>query len=111
LRLGGRFVVMVEYFADTPARTLGNFSCALGCADTDVLPGDHCAPANIRGSADGVKRGKVDRTFPYTFTRGFSTFGGALADVSPWPTSGPGEVWCGAEVSAGCGGGGAAWVF
>jgi hypothetical protein len=33
-------MVMVEYFADAPARTLGDFACALGCADTDVLAGD-----------------------------------------------------------------------
>jgi hypothetical protein len=75
-------MVMMEYFADTPARTLGNFSCALGCAHTDVFASDDCTLANIGGGADGVERGKIDRTFPYAFSRRSSAFGGALADVS-----------------------------
>jgi hypothetical protein len=75
-------MVMVEYFADSPARTLGNFACTLGRADTNVLAGDDCAFPNIGSGADRVKRGKVDRTFPYAFSRGSSAFGGALADIT-----------------------------
>jgi hypothetical protein len=89
-------MVMVKYFPDTPARTLGNFACSLGRADTDVLAGDHCALADIRGSPDGVKCGKVDRTFPYALGRRSSAFGGALADISGAMAdvgSGRGLVW------------------
>jgi hypothetical protein len=75
-------MVMVEYLADTPARTLGNFACALGCADSDVFAGDHCALSNIGGGADGVKRSKVDRTFPYALGCRSGAFGSTLADIS-----------------------------
>jgi hypothetical protein len=77
-----RLMVMVEYFGDTPTGALGNFACALGRADSDVLAGDGGTLADIAGSVDGVKRDKVARTFPNSLGRRAGALSGSLADVS-----------------------------
>jgi hypothetical protein len=75
-------MVMVEYFANSPTCALGDFSCALGGADADVLPSGRSAFADIASGVEWVKSDKVARAFPYTLCRRSSALGGSFADVS-----------------------------
>jgi len=77
-----RLVAMVEYFANAPACSLGDFACSLGCAGTDVLAGDDCTLADIAGGVDGVEGDEIARTFPDTLGRCSGALGGTFADVS-----------------------------
>ena len=75
-------MVMVEYFANSPTCALGDFACALGGADADVLAGNGSAFADIASGVEWVKCDKVARTFPNTLGRRSSALGGSFADVS-----------------------------
>src|SRR5580704_7261258 len=79
-------MVMVEYFANTPTCALGNFACALGGADTDVLACDGCTLADIASGGDWVKCDEVARTFADALGRRSSALGGSLAYVSGAPS-------------------------
>jgi hypothetical protein len=87
LRSGGsrgrlRLMVMVEYFADTPTCALGDFACALGGADADVLASDGSAFGDIASGVEWMKCDKVASTFPDTLGCRSSSLGGSFADVS-----------------------------
>jgi hypothetical protein len=75
-------MVMVEYSANTPARSLGDFACALGGANADVLTGNGCTLADIASGVEWVKGDKVARTFANPLGRRSSALGGSFADVS-----------------------------
>jgi hypothetical protein len=79
-------MVMVEYFANSPTCALGDFACALGGADTDVLASDGSAFGDIASGVEWVECDKVARTFPDTLGRRSSALGGSFADVSGAPT-------------------------
>jgi hypothetical protein len=79
-------MVMVEYFANTPACALGDFACALGGADANVLASGGAALADITSGVQGVKCDEVAGTFPNTLGRRPSALGGSFADVSSAPT-------------------------
>jgi hypothetical protein len=74
-------MVMVEYFANSPTCTLGNFACALGGADSDVLAGNGSAFADIASGVEWVKCDKIACTLPNTLGRRSGTLGGSFADV------------------------------
>jgi hypothetical protein len=78
-------MVMVEYFANSPTCALGDFACALGGADSDVLASHGSAFADIASCVEWVKCDKVASTFPNTLGRRPSTLGGSFADVSGAP--------------------------
>jgi hypothetical protein len=80
-----RLMAMVEYFANTPTGALGNFACALGRADTDVLAGDGGTLTDIASGVDWVKCDKVARTFSDALGRCSSALSGSFADVSGAP--------------------------
>jgi hypothetical protein len=75
-------MVMMEYFANTPACAPGDFACALRCADTDVLASVGSAFGDIAGGVGGVKSDQIARAFPNTLSRRSSTLRGSFADVS-----------------------------
>lgn len=75
-------MAMVEYFANPPTCSLGDFACSLGGADTDVLAGDGCTLSDIAGGVDGVEGDEIARTFPDTLGRCSGAFGGTFANVS-----------------------------
>jgi hypothetical protein len=75
-------MVMVEYSANSPTCALGDFACALGSADADVLAGDGAAFADIASGVERVKCDKVARTFPNPLGHRSSALGGSFADVS-----------------------------
>jgi hypothetical protein len=81
-----RFMVMVEYSANSPTCALGDFARALSGADADVLAGDGSAFGDIASSVEWVKCDKVARTLPNTLGRRSSALGGSFADVSGAPT-------------------------
>ena len=78
-------MVMVEYFANTPTCALGDFACALGGADTNILAGDGSPFGDIASGVDWVKCDKVGGTFPNTLGRRSSPLGGSFADISGAP--------------------------
>jgi len=80
---------MVQYFANSPTCPLGDFACALGGADADVLAGDSSAFSDIASGVEWVKCDKVARTFPNALGRRSSALGGSFADVSGAPTDVP----------------------
>jgi hypothetical protein len=75
-------MVMVKYLANTATCPLGDFACALGGADTDVLAGVSSAFADIAGGFGWMQCDKVARAFANTLGGRSSTFAGSLADVS-----------------------------
>jgi hypothetical protein len=75
-------MVMVEYFANTPACSLGDFARALGRANADILASSHCSFAHIASGVEWVKGDQVARTFPNPFGCRSGALGGSLADVS-----------------------------
>jgi hypothetical protein len=75
-------MAMVEYLANPPACSLGDFACSLGCADTDVLAGDDRTLSYIAGGVDRVKGDEIARTFPDTLGRCSGALGSAFANVS-----------------------------
>jgi hypothetical protein len=75
-------MAMVEYFANSPTCALGDFACAFGGADADVLASRGSAFADIARGVEWVKCDKVARTFPNTLGRRSSALGGSFADVS-----------------------------
>jgi hypothetical protein len=75
-------MVMMEYFANSPTCALGDFACALGGADADVLAGNGSAFAYIAGGVERVKCDKVARTFSNTLGRRTSALGGSFPDVA-----------------------------
>ena len=75
-------MVMVEYFANSPTCALGDFACALGGANADVLTGDSRTLADIASGIDRVKGDKIARTFPDALGRRSSALGGSFADIS-----------------------------
>jgi hypothetical protein len=103
-------MVMVEYFANSPTCALGDFACALGGADTDVLASDGSAFGDIASGVEWVECDKVARTFPDTAPLAVPL----PMSPAPLPTSPPGlPCWgcCsveGCDVSVCCGGG---WVW
>ena len=80
-----RFMGMVEYFANTPTSTFGNFARALGGTNADIFAGDACPLADTAGSVNRVKCDKIGRTLPNTFGRRSSPLGGSFADVPSTP--------------------------
>ncbi len=74
-------MAMVKYFANTPTCSPGDFACAPGGADADVLARDGSAFADIASGVDWVKCNKVACTFPNTLGCRSSALGGSLADV------------------------------
>ena len=75
-------MVMVKYFPNTPASTLGDLACAFRGAYTDVLARHRTPFADIAGGVERVKCHKVACTFPNTLGCCSSTFGGSFADIS-----------------------------
>ena len=75
-------MTVVEDFADAATCALGDFACALGGTDADVLAGNTRAFANVPGSVEGVEGDEVARAFADAFGRSSSSFGGALSDVA-----------------------------
>jgi hypothetical protein len=73
---------MVEYPADTPACSFGNFAGSLGSANAYVLTGDSCTFSNIAGGVERVQRNQIARTFPDTLGRRTSALGSPFANVS-----------------------------
>ena len=84
---------MVEYFANTPACALGNFSSALAGANANILACFGTAFADIAGGFHWVQCNEVTGTFPNTLACRSSALGRSLADVSGAMT----------DVSAGAG--------
>ena len=89
---GGRrarlpLMVVVEDLANTSTCALGDFACALGGPDADILSGDRCTFAHITSRVEWVKSDKVARTLPDTLGGGSSALGGSLADVSGTPAN------------------------
>jgi hypothetical protein len=80
----GRVVVMavVEDFADAATCALGDFACALGGANADVLAGDTCTLADVAGGVEGVEGDEIAGTFADALGCGSCSLGSALADVS-----------------------------
>jgi hypothetical protein len=74
-------MVMVEYPANTPARALGDFPCALGGAYADVLPSHSSTLAHIASGVERVKGHQVTRTLPYPLGGRSGALGGSFADV------------------------------
>ena len=81
-----RLMVVVEYFPNSPASALGDFACALGSSDADVLASDSSPFADIASRVEWVKCDKVARTFSNTLGRCSGALGGSFADVSSTPT-------------------------
>jgi hypothetical protein len=82
-------MVMVKYLANTATCPLGDFACALGGADTDVLAGVSSAFADIAGGFGWMQCDKVARAFANTLggrssalARSFADVSGASADVA-----------------------------
>jgi len=78
-------VVMVEDFADTPARALCDFACAPGGAHADILASGGSASADIAGGFGRVQGDQVARTFANAFGCRSSALCGSFADVSGAP--------------------------
>jgi hypothetical protein len=76
---------MVEYSANSAACALRDLACAFGGSDADVLAGFGATFADIASGPGWVKGDKVAHTFPNTFGRRSSAFGGSFADVSGAP--------------------------
>jgi hypothetical protein len=74
-------MVVVEQFANSPTCTLGNFACAPGGADTDVLAGDGSAFADVASGVEWVKCDKIACTLSNTLGRCSGSLGGSFADV------------------------------
>lgn len=93
-------MMMVEQFANSPPRALGDFACALDSADADVLAGHGCTLANIARGVKRVKRDKVARTFPNALGRRSSALGRSFADVSSAPANvATGAGWMGLPLA------------
>jgi hypothetical protein len=75
-------MVMVEYPANTPASSLGDFACALGGAHADIFAGDGCTLAHIASGVKRVKGHQVASTFPNPLGCRSSALGGSFANVS-----------------------------
>jgi hypothetical protein len=75
-------MAVVEDFADAATCALGDFACALGGSDADVLSGDACALADVARGVDGVEGDEIAGTFADALGCGSGSLGGALADVS-----------------------------
>jgi hypothetical protein len=94
-------VVMMEYVANSPTCALGDFACALCCANADVFARDGSAFGDIASGVEWVECDEVTRTFPNTLGRCSSTLGGSFADVS----GAPADVATGAALMRLLGGG------
>jgi hypothetical protein len=81
-RSRGLFMVMVEYFANTPTCAPGDFACALGGADADIFAGDGPALGDIASGVERVKCDKAGGALPDTLGRRSSAFGRSFADLS-----------------------------
>jgi hypothetical protein len=75
-------MAMVEDFADAATCALGDFACALGGTDANVLAGDGCAFADVAGGFGGVEGDEIAGTFADSLGSGSGSFGGAFADVA-----------------------------
>jgi hypothetical protein len=107
-------MAMVEDFADAAACALGDFACALGGTDTDVLSGDACALADVAGGVDGVEGDEIAGAFADALGCLSGSLGGALADVAGSAadvTAGAAGLglWWGLRLSGGWGRGG--WIL
>jgi hypothetical protein len=107
-------MAMVEDFADAAACALGDFACALGGTDTDVLSGDACALADVAGGVDGVEGDEIAGAFADALGCLSGSLGGALADVAGTAadvTAGAAGLglWRGLRLSGGWGRGG--WIL
>jgi hypothetical protein len=101
-------MMMVEEFANSPPRALGDFSCALRGADANVLASHACALADIACGIEWVKRGKIACTFPNTLGRRSSALGRSFADISGTPANVSARAgWMGMSLGGrlGCTGG------
>jgi hypothetical protein len=78
-------MMMVEYFANSSTCAFGDFACALGGADADVLARDGAAFADIAGSIEWVKRHEVAGAFAHSLGRCSGALAGSFADVSRAP--------------------------
>jgi hypothetical protein len=74
--------VVVEQFANSPARSFGDFACPLGGADAHVFARTRCALAHIAGSLGRVKRDKIASTFTGTLGRSPGALGGSFANIA-----------------------------
>ena len=75
-------MAVVEDFADAATCALGDFTCALGGTDADVLAGDACTFADIAGGVDGVESDEIAGAFADALGCLSGSFRGALAYVS-----------------------------
>jgi len=75
-------MAVVEDFADAATCALGDFACAFGGADADVLAGDGCAFADVACGVDGVEGDEIAGAFADSLGCGSGSFGGALPDVA-----------------------------
>ena len=80
----GRVFVMavVEDLADAATCTLGDFPCALGGTDADVLAGDARAFADVACSFGGVESDEIAGAFADALGCLSGSFSSALADVA-----------------------------
>jgi hypothetical protein len=75
-------MAVVKDFADAATCALGDFVCALGGADADVLSGDGCSLADVPGGVDGVQGYEIASAFADALGCCPGSLGGALADVA-----------------------------
>jgi len=105
-------VTVVEDFADAATCALGDFACALGGADADVLARDACTLADVAGGVDGVEGDEIAGAFADALGCLSGSLGGALADVARSAadvTAGAARLglWWGLRLGGGRGG----WVL
>jgi hypothetical protein len=75
-------MAVVEDFADTATCALGDFACALGGTDTDVLACDACAFADVFRGSSGVEGDEIAGAFADALGCRSGSLGSALADVA-----------------------------
>jgi hypothetical protein len=75
-------MAVVEDFADAAACALGDFACALGGTDADVLAGGACALADVLRGSYGVEGDEIAGAFADALGCLSGSFASPLADVA-----------------------------
>jgi hypothetical protein len=75
-------MAMVEDFAYAATCAFGDFACAFGGTDADVLAGDACAFADVFRGPGGVQSDEIACAFADALGCCAGSFSGAFADVA-----------------------------